>query len=119
MSVVRSATAAIEDQPYAQSTWQKVIAERARMTTELQSLGFSMPDSHSNFLLATVPQKTTQNSELRTQDSSAKRIYESLKSRGILVRWWDLPRIADKLRITIGTPDQNNRLLTELKTLLP
>ena len=45
-------------------------------------------------------------------------VYETLKSRGILIRWWDLPRIADKVRITIGTPDQNDRLLTELKTLI-
>ncbi len=49
---------------------------------------------------------------------TAKDIYESLKARHILVRWWNLPRIADKIRITIGTPEQNNRLLAELKTLL-
>ena len=44
-------------------------------------------------------------------------VYETLKSRGILVRWWDLPRIADKVRITIGTPEQNERLLAELQAL--
>jgi histidinol-phosphate aminotransferase len=45
-------------------------------------------------------------------------VYEALKGRGILVRWWDLPRIADKVRITIGTPEQNDRLLAELKALI-
>jgi histidinol-phosphate aminotransferase len=105
---IAAATAAIEDQPHARATWDKVKAERVRMTRELQSRGFAMPESHSNFLLATVPQNSV----------PAKSLYESLKSRGILIRWWDLPRIADKLRITIGTPDQNNRLLAELKDLL-
>ena len=111
---IAAATAAILDQPYARSTWQKVTAERTRLAAALRDLGLLMPESHSNFLLATVP---TQNSELRTQNS-AKSLYESLKSRNILVRYWDLPRIADKIRITIGTPDQNNRLLAELKTFL-
>ena len=49
---------------------------------------------------------------------TVERAKEALKAKGILVRYWDLPRIADKLRITIGTPDQNDRLLSELKALL-
>jgi histidinol-phosphate aminotransferase len=104
-----AATAAILDQPYAQSTWQKVIAERTRVTAALTDLGFTMPESRSNFILATVPTKP---------GLSARHIYETLKAKGILIRYWDLPRIADKIRITIGTPDQNNRLLAELKTLV-
>ena len=51
-------------------------------------------------------------------DLSGQAVYQQLKSRGILVRWWDLPRIADMIRITIGTPEQNDRLLMELKKLL-
>jgi len=104
-----AATAAIEDQSYARDTWQKVITERTRLTTALTSLGFSIPESKSNFLLATIPGKS---------GITAKGLYDALKSKGILVRYWDLPRIADKLRITIGTPDQNNRLLSELKPML-
>ena len=64
----------------------------------------------ANFVLAAVPQGGT--------GITAQALYEGLKSRGILVRWWDLPRIADKVRITIGTPEQNDRLLAELKTLI-
>jgi histidinol-phosphate aminotransferase len=97
----------MEDQAYARSTWEKVIAQRTRLAAALNAMGFSMPDSHSNFLLATVP-----------AGKSARQIYESLKTRGILVRYWDLPRIADKVRITVGTPEQNDRLLMELKSLL-
>ncbi len=103
---IAAATAAITDQAYARSTWEKVKAERGRVSAALRQLGFALPESHSNFVLASVPAAR-----------SGKGVYETLKSRGILVRWWDLPRIADKVRITIGTPEQNDRLLAELKTL--
>lgn len=109
---IAAATAAIADQDYARSTWQKVIAERTRLTAALRALGFTIPDSQSNFLLAQVPPSPPSSAP------SAQHIYQTLKSRGILVRWWDLPRIADKLRITIGTPEQNDRLLAQLKTIL-
>jgi len=102
------AAAAIEDQTYAQSTWEKVKSERARVAQALQALGFTLPISHSNFVLARVPPSLT-----------GQRLYEELKARHILVRWWDLPRIADKVRITIGTPEQNNRLLTALQEIIP
>ena len=104
---IAAATAAIQDQPYARSTWQKTIAERTRLATALRQLGFTLPDPHSNFLLATVPPA-----------ASAQSLYEGLKSRHILVRYFNLPRLTDKLRITIGTPDQNDRLISELASML-
>jgi histidinol-phosphate aminotransferase len=104
-----AAKAAVEDQPYARGTWEKVISERARVSAALQELGFFVPESRSNFVLATVPSKP---------GISARHIYETLKARGILIRYWDLPRIADKIRITIGTPEQNDRLISELKRML-
>jgi histidinol-phosphate aminotransferase len=104
---ITAATAAIADQAYARGTWEKVKAERARVSAALRGMGFALPESHSNFVLATVPAGLT-----------GKGVYETLKARAILVRWWDLPRIADKVRITIGTPEQNERLLTELEKLV-
>jgi histidinol-phosphate aminotransferase len=104
---ITAATAAITDQVHARGTWEKVNAERTRVSAALRGMGFALPESHSNFVLATVPGGLT-----------GKGVYETLKSRGILVRWWDLPRIADKLRITIGTPEQDDRLLAVLKTLV-
>jgi histidinol-phosphate aminotransferase len=109
---IAAAAAAIQDQPYARDTWQNVIAERTRLTTTLHQLGLSMPESRSNFLLVTIP------AGRGGATGAAKNLYESLKSRGILVRYWDLPRIADKLRITIGTPEQNDRLLAEFRSLI-
>ena len=46
--------------------------------------------------------------------SDARAIYESLKAGGILVRYFEQDRLRDKLRITIGTPEQNNVLLAAL-----
>jgi histidinol-phosphate aminotransferase len=106
---IAAATAAIEDQTYAASTWEKVKSERNRVAGELATLGFTMPDSQSNFLLAAVP---------NSSPVSAKEIYLSLKERHILVRWWDLPLISNMVRITIGTAEQNNLLLDALKTIL-
>lgn len=104
---IAAATAAINYQTYARDTWEKVISERVRLSAELRKLGFDLPESSSNFVLAQVP-----------ADADAQHVYESLKSRGILVRYFNLPRLTDKLRITIGTPEQNDWLLKELADIL-
>jgi histidinol-phosphate aminotransferase len=98
------AQAAIEDQGYARETWDKVRQERTRVIAELRKTGYIVPESHSNFVLATVPQGT-----------AAESIYLALKKQGILVRYFrDEERLQDKLRITIGTVEDNNRLLAAL-----
>ncbi len=62
-----AACAAIEDQEYAQMTWQNIRAERERLTTELEAVGWRWLLSRTNFLLATVP------------DRSGKEMINSLK----------------------------------------
>jgi histidinol-phosphate aminotransferase len=104
---IAAATAALADQEYARSTWEKVCSERERLYSALQALGFHMPQSHSNFLLAQVP-----------SSCNAESIYKELKSRSILVRWWNLPRLADKVRITVGTAEQNGKLLAALEDIV-
>jgi histidinol-phosphate aminotransferase len=105
---IAAATAAILDRGYFEETRGKVVAERGRLSGELRGMGFEMPESHSNFLLATAP----------AGGRSGREIYEGLKAKGILVRWWDLPRIADKVRITVGTREQNDKLLGELRGMV-
>lgn len=101
------AKAAIEDQDYARATWEKVRTERQRVTAALRAAGFVVPDSQSNFLLATVP-----------RGKSAETLYINLKAQGILVRYFKTEdRLDDKLRITIGTPGDNARLLEALAAL--
>ncbi len=100
---IAAATAAIGDQAYAKAVWQKVIQQRQWMTNQLVKLGFGVPESHSNFVLAQVP-----------VGMDAATLYRQLKSRDILVRYFNLPRLTDKLRITIGTPQQNEVLVQTL-----
>jgi len=89
------------------SSVQKVIAERKRMTGLLKKLGFEIPESAANFVLAG-----------RKGRPSAESLARALKARGVLVRYFPLPRLDDSLRITVGTPAQTNRLVRELKKLL-
>jgi histidinol-phosphate aminotransferase len=102
------ATAAISDQASARRTWQQVQSERAHVTSQLRALGFDVPDSQSNFVLA----------ERSTPDPNALELQRALEGRGILVRHFAEPRLEQALRITIGTPEQNARLLHELRQLL-
>jgi histidinol-phosphate aminotransferase len=104
----RLATAAIRDQASARLTWQRVRDERARLSPELRSLGFSLPESQTNFVLAEVPERAGTAAELQRQ----------LEARGLLVRYFAEPRLDNALRITIGTPQQNDRLLSTLRELL-
>lgn len=102
---IAAATAAIEDQPYREQTRQKVIAERRRLAATLSTLGLTCLPSESNFLLATCHRP------------SARELYTSLKARHILVRYFNYPGLDDKLRITVGAPDQNDALITALTEL--
>lgn len=101
------ATAAASDQSYAADTWRRVREERTRLRGELEALGLRSPVSQSNFLLVTVPAPL-----------DAEAIYLGLKDAGILVRYFKLTGLMDRLRITIGTPDENHRLLQALRPLL-
>jgi histidinol-phosphate aminotransferase len=100
---IAAACAALEDRDYARDQWTRVRGERARMTAELGRRGFAVIPSQGNFVLATVP-----------GGEQARRLYEALKQKGILVRFFDKPGLDDKLRITIGTPDENDALLAAL-----
>lgn len=51
--------------------------------------------------------------------SGANALYRALKSRGVHVRWFDEPRLRDRLRISVGAPEENDRLLAALADLLP
>ena len=104
----RLGLAALDDQDHAMDTWRRVRVERLRLKEELARRGLACPHSEANFLLAHVPP----NAKL-----SAKVLYEALKARGILVRHFDTPRLGDALRISIGTPAQNRRLLEALDDL--
>ncbi|NEP16746.1 MAG: histidinol-phosphate transaminase [Leptolyngbya sp. SIO4C1] len=97
--------AAVRDQAYKNDCANRVKASRSRLTAGLRQLGCTVLPSQGNFVLATPP-------------VPAAAVQAALKARGILVRYFDQPGLRDKLRITVGTEAQNQKLLTELKPLL-
>lgn len=103
----RLATAALTDQDYARSTWEKVRTSRARLIEELAKLGLDALPSQTNFLLCRVPEQP-----------GAARLYLSLKERGVLVRYFDSPGLQDKLRISIGSAEENQVLLDAINDSL-
>jgi len=78
---------------------------RARLTKALESLGWRVYPSQSNFVFARV-----------RPNQSAREIYEYLKGVKILVRFFNTPGLDDGLRITIGTDREINTLIQALKT---
>jgi histidinol-phosphate aminotransferase len=100
------ATAAIQDQAYHKETIEKVKAARQDLTGQLRDLGFEVRDSHSNFLMATCLQVP------------AADLQERLAAKHIYVRYFNLPGLTDKLRISVGTPQQNARLVAAIREIL-
>ena len=104
---IAAASAALEDQTYARECWTLVRQQRDRLTADLTGRGFSVLPSHGNFLLTTMPGAR-----------GAAPFYEGLKARGVLVRFFDTPGLRDTLRITVGTVDENDALLSALDAVL-
>lgn len=103
---IAAAIAAFDDTQYFENTRQKVISERERVVDKLQSLGFEVLPSKSNFVLVRHPQ------------NKADLLAQSLREKGIIVRYFAKPRIDQFLRITIGTDAQNTLLIECLKQIL-
>ena len=103
---IAAATAAIKDRKYFKETVEKVKKERKRLTEQLRLLGFEVPDSFTNFVLA------------KSRTYKAGKIYDKLTQRNIYVRYFGSPYLSDKLRITVGTGEQNDMLISALKEIL-
>ena len=101
------AQAAIEDDAHFVQTCAAVVASRERLTAGLAALGFDVLPSHANFVFA------------RHAGHRGSALFAALRERGILVRRFDRPeRIADHLRITVGTDAQCDALLAALRELI-
>lgn len=98
--------AAMRDQAYKNECAEKVKLSRGNLATHLNQLGFQLWNSQANFLLAQPPQ------------GNAEELYLALKQRGILVRYFKQPGLENKLRITVGTDEQNQLLIESLVHLL-
>ncbi len=100
------ATETIQDQDYFKKNVELVKEQRARVAKSLESLGFKVAPSSANFVLTQV------------QSGDASDIFEKLKERHVFVRYFPYDGLRDKLRITIGTPSENDRLIEALKEIL-
>jgi len=98
--------AAIADQAYRNECVAKVRASRQALAGQLEAMGFRVWPSQANFLLVCPPR------------AQAREIYEGLKKRGILIRYFQQPKLDDKLRIGIGTADDNAQLVRVLGEIL-
>ena len=100
---IAAAVASFEDQEYFEAQCSKVIASREKLITQLNELGFKVLPSSANFIFTTLP----------TKDAGA--LASELREQGIIVRYFNKPRINQYLRITIGTDAENQRLVDTLK----
>ena len=103
---IAAGVASLEDEAYFRQNLTKVVATRERAKKELARLGFVFGDSKTNFIFAahkTVP---------------AQEIFEALRASKIYVRHWNKPRIANYLRISVGTDEEMDRLFAFLEQYL-
>jgi histidinol-phosphate aminotransferase len=100
------AIAAIQDETWFQQGRAYVIAGRERLVAGLARLGFEVLPSAANFVFARHP------------GHEGKTLAAELRARAIIVRHFNAPRISDYLRITVGTPEQIEKLLTALGEIL-
>ncbi len=97
---------AIKDKTYFESNCAKIIKNRELLTEELIKLGFTFTDSKTNFVFC------------KHDKVDGKTLYLKLKENGILVRRFDLDRISNYLRITVGSIDETLALISAIKKIL-
>ena len=101
-----AAQAAVEDQVYMDDTRTRVSNTRESTTGKLKNLGFTVLPSKANFVFASHPKVPGQT------------LFQQLRERGVLVRYFNKPRIHEFLRITIGTPEEMDVLIHALEEIL-
>ncbi len=98
--------AALQNDAWNTENCRRIIETRGRAKQALEALGFEVLPSSANFLFA------------RSDRIGGGELYRALKQRGVLVRHFEAPRIADYNRITVGTPEQMDVLLAKIKEIL-
>jgi histidinol-phosphate aminotransferase len=100
------AIASLGDEPYFEQCRQQIIASRERLSVALAILGFEVFPSSSNFVF------------VRHTSEPAASLYQQLKKAGILVRYFNQPRIDNCLRITVGSDAECDSLLAALEQII-
>ena len=97
---------ALEDEAYFAENCAAIMENRRFAAEKLKTLGFHMTDSKTNFLFARHP------------GIPGRELYQLLKARGVLVRHFDDPKLTEYNRITVGSRQQMETLITAIQTIL-
>ena len=100
---ILAGAACVKDREYFEFTRNRIITTRENAKKDLAELGFTFPDSKANFIFAT------------NKDMDITDLFEYLRTKNIFVRHWNQPAIKDYIRITIGTDEEMNALMKEIK----
>ena len=101
-----AAVASFNDRDYFEATRKQVISSRELLVDQLETLGFEVLPSAANFVFA------------RHGAYLGADLTRSLREQNIIIRHFNKPRIDEFLRITVGTPEQNQQLITALTELV-
>ena len=99
--------AAVKDREYFEESRRKIIKTREEAKKRLAELGFTFPDSQTNFIF------------VKHMRAKAEPMFQALKEAGIYVRYFKTPGLEDWLRISIGTDEEMEKLYRFLKGYLP
>ena len=102
----RATLASLDDEAWFEQCRERVMATRARLTESLESRGFEVLPSAANFVFARHP------------GHSGESLFLGLRERQVIVRYFNKPRIDQFLRITVGTDEECEALLTALEEIL-
>ena len=99
-------TACVEHDDYNEKNCRIIAKTREKAKDALEKLGFEVTDSKANFLFARHP------------EVSGEELYRKLKDKGILIRHFNVERIKDYNRITVGTEEQMNTLIEKIREIV-
>ena len=102
---IAAGVAALDEYAWMERNVARIIATRARLSAALVTLGYDVLPSAANFVFA------------RRAGEDQAPVHTALRDRGVLVRHFPTPRLADALRISVGTDDESERLLDALRAL--
>ena len=102
----RAGIGSIKDDGYFKKNIQSIKEAREYTEQQLKQLGFSLTDSKANFIF------------VKSDKISGKELYEKLKQKGILVRHFNLERICEYNRVTIGSISQMQKFIECVKEIL-
>ncbi|HEU5012003.1 MAG TPA: histidinol-phosphate transaminase [Roseiflexaceae bacterium] len=119
-----AAEASLDDLEYLTGNIMRIVAERERLYEALSALsGLHVYPSRANFLLCRVlgtkdeGRRTKEDGSMKNSGSSATEIKDALAQQGILIRYYRAPELRDCIRVSVGTPEQNDTFLAALRGL--